>query len=121
MAQLILELPDTLQHQLEGLAQREGVQLPQYILYILTHQVASVYTVQVIPEGAVEQQEMAYLALRQQWGKAKTLPTQIEEVLAKREVVEPEPELKPEVIEKLRQRIEAKQRGIKNRPAPRAS
>ena len=119
MAQLTLELPDTLHHQLEGLAQREGVQLTQYILYILTHQVASVYTVQVMPEEAVAQQEAAYLALRQQWGKAS--PTQVEEVLAKREVVEPEPELKAEVIDKLRQRIEAKQRGMKNRPTHRAS
>ena len=107
MAQLTLELPDTLHHQLEGLAQREGVQLTQYVLYILTQQVASVYTVQVIPEEAIRQQEAAYLALRQQWGKVS--PIQVEEVLAKREVIEPEPELKPEVIVKLRQRIDAKQ------------
>lgn len=106
MAQLMLELPDTLHHQLEGLAQGEGIQLTQYILYILTRQAASVYTVQVMPEEAVVHQEAAYLALRQQWSKAS--PTQVEEVLAKREVVEPEPELKPEVIEKLRQRIEEK-------------
>ena len=118
MAQLTLELPDTLHHQLEGLAQHEGVQLTQYILYILTRQVASVYTVQIMPEEAVAQQEAAYLALRQQWGKAS--PAQVEEVLAKREVAEPEPELKPEVIEKLHQRIEAKQRGVKNRPTRRA-
>jgi hypothetical protein len=108
MTQLILELPDTLHHQLEGLAHHEGVQLTQYILYVLTRQVASVYTVQVIPEETVAQQEAAYLALRQQWGKASS--AQVEEVLAKREVVEPEPELKPEVIEKLRQCIQAKQR-----------
>ncbi len=107
MAQLILELPDTLHHQLEGLAQREGVQLTQYILYILTRQVGSVYTVQVMSEAPVAQQEADYLALRQQWGKAS--PAQVEEVLAKREVVEPEPALKPEVIEKLGQRIEEKQ------------
>lgn len=114
MAQLTLELPDTLHHQLEGLAQHEGVQLTQYILYILTRQVASVYTVQVMPEEAVAQQEAAYLALRQQWGKAS--PAQVEELLAKREAVEPEPELKPEVVERLRRRIEAKQRGETKRP-----
>lgn len=119
MAQLTLELPDTLHHQLEGLAQHEGVQLTHYILYLLTRQVESVYTVQVMPEEAVAEQKAAYLALRQQWGKAS--PAQVEEVLAKREVVEPEPELKPEVVEKLRQRIEAKQPGLKNRPTPRAS
>lgn len=108
MAQLTLELPDTLHHQLEGLAQREGVQLTQYILYILTRQVGSVYTVQVMSEASVAEQEADYLALRQQWGKAS--PHQVEEVLAKRNVVKPEPELKPDVVEKLRQRIEAKQR-----------
>ena len=108
MAQLTLELPDTLHHQLEGLAQREGVQLTQYILYILTQQVGSEYTVQVMPESSVAQQEAGYLALRQQWRKGS--PAQVEEVLSKREVVEPEPELKPEVIEKLRQRIEVKRK-----------
>ncbi len=106
MAQLMLELPDTLHHQLEGLAQREGVQLTQYILYILTHQVKSVYTVQSMSEEIVAQQEAAYLALRQQWGKASS--SQVEEVLAKREVVEAEPELKAELIEKIRQRIKEK-------------
>ena len=104
MAQLTLELPDTLHHQLEGLAQHEGVQLTHYILYILTRQVDSVYTVQVVPEDVVAEQEANYLALRQQWGKAS--PQQVEEVLAKREMIEPEPGLRPEVIEKLRQRIE---------------
>jgi len=108
MAQLMLELPDTLHRQLAGLAKREGVQLTQYILYILTRQIGSGYTVQVISEESVAQQEADYLALRQQWGKAS--PARVEEILAKREVVEPEPELKPEVIEKLRQRIEEKQR-----------
>jgi predicted HicB family RNase H-like nuclease len=107
MAQLMLELPDTLHHHLEGLAQREGVQLTQYILYILTHQVRSVYTVQIMSEETVAQQEADYLALRQQWGKASS--TQVEEVLAKRAVVEPEPELKPELMEKVRRRIKEKQ------------
>lgn len=109
MAQLTLELPDTLHHHLEGLAQREGVQLTQYILYILSRQAGTVYAVQVTPEEATKQQEADYLALRQQWSQAS--PTPIEEALANREVVEPEAALKPEVIEKVRQRIEEKQRG----------
>ncbi len=108
MAQLMLELPDTLHHQLEGLAQREEVQLTQYILYILTHQVRSVYTVRIMSEESISEQKAAYLALGQQWGKASS--TQVEEVLAKQEVVEPEPGLKPELIEKVGQRIEDKQR-----------
>jgi hypothetical protein len=64
--------------------------------------------VQIIPEEIAAQQEAAYLALRQQWGKAS--PAQVEELLAKREAVEPEPELRPEVIKKLRQRIEENQK-----------
>ncbi len=107
MAQLTLEIPDTLHHQLAGLAEREGIQLTQYILYILTRQVASVYTVQVMPGEAVAQQEAAYVALRQEWGQAS--PAQVEAVLAQRQAVEPEPELRPEVIEKLRQLIAQKQ------------
>ncbi|MDX1520221.1 MAG: toxin-antitoxin system HicB family antitoxin [Anaerolineae bacterium] len=108
MAQLTLDLPDTLHHQLEGLAQREGVQLTQYVLYILTQQAGAAYVVQTMPDVDVVQQEADYLALRQQWRKS---PTQVEEILAKREVVEPEPELKPELIEKVRQRIKKKQEG----------
>lgn len=110
MAQLLIELPDTLHYQLEGLARREGVQLNQYVLYILTRQVSSTYMVQVIPEEAVAQQEADYVALRQQWGKVS--PGQVEEVLARREPIEPEPELKSEVVEKLQRRINEKKSEI---------
>jgi hypothetical protein len=60
----------------------------------------------MVDSPEARQQEAAYLALRQQWGKAS--PAQVEEVLAKREMVEPESELRPEAIEKLRQRNEKK-------------
>ncbi len=108
MTQLILDLPDALQHQLEDLAQHKGMQLTQYILYLLTRQVGLEYTVQVMSEENISQQKAAYMALRQQWGKAS--PAQVTEVLAKREEVEPEPELKPEVINKLHRLMDKKQR-----------
>ena len=107
MAQLTLDLPDTLHEQLAASAQREGVQLQQYILYILARQTGSAYTVQVMTEEDIARQEAEHLALRQAWGAAS--PAQVEEVLAKREEVAPEPELKPDVIEKVRQRIQEKQ------------
>ena len=47
-------------------------------------------TVQIMSGEAIAEQEAAYLALRQEWGKVSS--TQVEEILAKREVVEPEPE-----------------------------
>ena len=39
------------------------------ILYILTHQVGSAYTVQVMSDEAIAQQESDYLALRQERGE----------------------------------------------------
>jgi hypothetical protein len=38
MSRLTLRLPETLHHQLTGLADREGVSLNQYIVYALTRQ-----------------------------------------------------------------------------------
>ncbi|WP_089938285.1 hypothetical protein [Candidatus Entotheonella palauensis] len=108
MAQLQLALPDTLQYQLEKLAQQEGVSLQQYILYILSRQVNLAHTLHMISEDDISQQEINYIHLRQQWGKAS--PKQIEALLATRKEVDPEPELKPEVIEKLHRLMDEKRK-----------
>lgn len=110
MGVLTLELPDTLQHQLEGLARREGVQLAQYILYLLTRQITSPYSVQVVSPENIAQQQMAYTTLLQQWQQSES--SRIDEILAKREVVEPEPELRPEIIAKLQKKITDKRSGL---------
>jgi hypothetical protein len=56
MSQLTLELPQTLHHQLETLAQSEGVSLSQYILFALTRQTTLSYHVQSVPEKDIAQQ-----------------------------------------------------------------
>ncbi len=108
MAQLQLALPDTLQYQLEELARQEGISLQQYILYLLSKQVDLAYTLHIIPKETVTQQETSYISLHQDWGKAS--PEQIEALLATREKVDPEPELKPEVIEKLHRLMDEKRK-----------
>jgi hypothetical protein len=107
MNQVTLRLPDTLYHQLESLANQEGVDLTHYLLYLLTRQVATTYTVQVLSPEEVAQQETDYTNLLQTWQTAST--SKIEEILATRELVEPEPELRPEIVAKLKQKISLRQ------------
>ena len=70
MSRLTLRLPETLHRQLEELAQSEEISLNQYIVYALTRQVTSTYTVQAFPEKAVAQQQATYNALLQTLGEA---------------------------------------------------
>ncbi len=70
MSQLTLPLPKTLHNELEVLADNEGVPLNEYILYILSRQVAQAYTVQVTPKEALEMQETGFKSLLGKWGKA---------------------------------------------------
>ncbi len=105
MSQLTLPLPKTLHHELEVLADNEGVPLNEYILYILSRQVAKAYTVQVTPKEALEMQDAGFKSLLGKWGKAS--PAAVDDILIKREVVEPEPELSPDVVETLKTKIAA--------------
>lgn len=84
MTPLTLQLPETLREQLAQLAEREGVSLEQYIVYTLTRQVSSAYSVQVIPQAKVEQQETAF----QNWiqSSEQCSPTEAAEILAEREL-----------------------------------
>ncbi len=107
MSRLTLRLPETLHHQLTGLADREGVSLNQYIVYALTRQATSAYT--VVPSAeSPEQQEQDFRSLLQQL----TLGGEVEiaSALADREVVEPEPELTPEVLARVRSVISAQKK-----------
>jgi hypothetical protein len=61
------------------------------------------FSVQVLPPEAVAQQRRDFEAFMQSLGSATD--AQVEEFLAQREVVEPEPELQPEIVTKLRQKI----------------
>ncbi len=103
MSQLSLILPETLHQQLINLAEKEGVSLDQYIIYALTRQVTSKYTMIVTSEVDRAQQSQQFEDLLVQLGEAS--PSQIEKTLAKRETIEPEKELTPEIINKFHQLI----------------
>ncbi len=105
MSTLTLQLPETLHHQLEMLARNESVSLDQYIVYALTRQVASAYVVHRLSADAISEQKASYAALRQSLGHAA--PDEIEQALAEREGVTPEPDLTPEAIVNLQNRIAA--------------
>jgi len=103
MGRLTLRLPATLHEQLTTLADREGISLNQYITYALTRQSTLAYTIQAVPELAVREQRASYEALLERLGRAS--PEQIQDALAEREETKPEPELNPEVVERVRARM----------------
>jgi predicted transcriptional regulator len=104
MSRLTLRLPDSLHRQLEQLANNESVSLNQYIVYALTRQITLAYTVQAVPEKAIAEQRAVYSALLQNLGEASF--DEIKKVLDKREKVKPEKGLTPDIIERVRRKIE---------------
>lgn len=110
MARFTLRLPESLHHQLKEQAHLEAVSLNQYIVYALTRHATSPYMVYARSEEEVAQREAHFTALRESLRKGT--PEEIEQALANREVVEPEPRLTPEMVASLRQRIEAKKAAV---------
>lgn len=110
MSRLTLRLPQTLHVQLTDLAETEGVSLNQYIVYALTRQVSLAYTVQPVPEHVIAQQKASFSALLQSLGTASF--DEIELLMSEREEVEPEPELTPEMVQKLQSRIAQKHQAV---------
>ncbi|MFM2313094.1 MAG: hypothetical protein RLZZ04_2370 [Cyanobacteriota bacterium] len=104
MSRLTLRLPETLHQQLTNLAQGEGISLNQYIIYALTRQVTSTYTVQAISKEDIAMQQNNFANLLTQLGEADT--KEIERVLSQREIVQPEPELTPQIINRLKSKIQ---------------
>ena len=104
MSRLTLRLPDTLHQQLIHLAESEGVSLNQYIVYSLTRQSSTNYTIQPIPKQEASQQQSDFTNLLQKLGKAS--PSEIEVALAERETVQPEKKLTPEIIAQFQQRLQ---------------
>jgi len=107
MSELTLQLPDTLVQRLETLAKIEGVSLDHYIVYTLTHQASIADTIQISSPEEIANQKANYSTRLQKAGKISE--AQMDEMLATREVVEPEPDLRPEVIEKVRKLIANRQ------------
>jgi hypothetical protein len=103
MSRLTLRLPETLHAQLEERARRENVSLNQYLVYALTRQVASDYTVVALSPEAVQQQREQFQALLLRLRAAS--PEEIADAMAERELVPPEPGLDPNLVQRLRLRI----------------
>jgi hypothetical protein len=107
MSRLTLRLPETLHQQLTDLADREGVSLNQYIVYALTRQTTSAYTVVPATESPAAQIQDFQSLLEQLRSGTEA---EINATLADREVVEPEPELTPEVLVKVRSVVAAQKK-----------
>jgi hypothetical protein len=63
MSRLTLRLPDTLHHQLSDAAKSEGISLNQYIVYALTRQVTTAYTVRPASASGITEERAAYSTL----------------------------------------------------------
>jgi hypothetical protein len=106
MSVLTLELPDTLYQQLEAQARSEGTPLAQFVLTKLIPQESFHYHVEAIPAEVQEQEREAFARLM---GSAPpATDEEMKRFLAEREPVEPEPDLSPEVVARLRQRWQSK-------------
>ncbi len=112
MSRLTLRLPETLHQQLAKVAEQEGVSLNQYIVYALTRQTANspirgftVDTISAQPDLEIEQQRSLFEALKDGLGEASA--ADIDSILADREVVSCEPELTTEMIDRLREKLQA--------------
>jgi hypothetical protein len=103
MSRLTLRLPESLHQQLVHLAEREQVSLNQCIVYLLTRQVTSAYTIQPIAEPDIAQQQQAFEVLLRNLGQVSSI--EIDTILAERDQIEPEPELDSETIARLQKRI----------------
>lgn len=106
MARLTLRLPETLHQQLEAQAEAEGVSLNQYIVFALTRQITTAYSVQTVPEKVIAEQRAQYSLLLQSLGQASF--DEIAAALAEREPVTPEAGLTPEIVTRLRDRMQNK-------------
>jgi hypothetical protein len=103
VSRLTLRLPETLHQQLASLAEREGVSLNQYIVYALTRQTTSAYTVKMVSEAEVEREEQAFQSLISRWRQVS--PAEVESILAARDPAEPEPELSADLVARIKERI----------------
>jgi len=102
MSRLTLRLPDTLHRRLAEAAGREGVSLNQYLVYLLAQGAASPYSVRPMSDAEIRKQREAFDALLDETGSVTG--QELQETIDERDVVEPEPGLTPELIERLQAR-----------------
>ena len=109
MGRLTVRLPDTLHHQLTNLAGSEGVSLNQYIVYALTRQTTLAYTVQEVPKAKMEEDRASFEKLLKGLGSQVT-EEKVEQILAERDVVEPDSELEQKAVNRLKNQMSEKRR-----------
>ena len=101
-----LQLPKSLYRNLEALAEKEAVPMNQYIIYVLTRQVAEKYIIRVLPDENIIRQKESFNQLLNKWGK--TISSKIDEILDKRDLFNPEETLSKEKINRLQKMITQK-------------
>ena len=121
MGRFTLRIPKTLHSELEVLAKGEGISLNQYIIYTLTQKVTAeklvtegkeltseqarfLANVKLVSPEQVAEQKSAFEALLSRLGP-KATDEEVERYLSEREIVTPEPELEPEAVNRLKERI----------------
>ena len=130
MGRFTVRLPRTLHQEIDQLAKGEGISLNQYIVYALTEKVTLeklvlgqdgeqkeltpekarlLANIRLIPPEQVAEQYVSFEALLSGLGVPAS-DEEVEQYLSEREPVQPEPDLKPEAVIQLRERIaQAKQ------------
>jgi hypothetical protein len=103
MSKVEISVPDTLFYQLQSMAMKEGVSLEQYIVFALTRQTMLTPAIHKVPKKDVERQCKDFTERMKRLGKSS--PEELEKTLRERERVEPEPDLNPEIVARLEQRI----------------
>jgi len=103
MSQIEISLPETLLCQLEITARREGISLEQYILFALTRQTMLTTAIRNVSEEDAEQQRKDFAERIKRLGKASF--EELDEILRERETVVTGPDLKPEIVSRLKNRI----------------
>ncbi len=103
MANIQINIPDTLRYQLEYISQNEGISVEKYIVYALTRQIMLTPLIHKVPEKDVAYQHHDFTERIRRFGKVSY--DELENILEERETAIPEPALKPEVISRLKQRI----------------
>ncbi len=107
MSRLTLRLPKTLHERLSQLAESEGVSLNQYIVYSLTRQIGSSYTVQLLSESSINQQE----ANLQKWiqSSESCSETEAAKILAEREPAPTQVQLSPNTVTRFQSMLQQNQ------------
>lgn len=103
MSQIEISVPETLLYQLETVARSEGVPLEQYILSALTRHTMLTPFIRNVSEEDAEYQHKNFTERIKRFGKASS--EELEKILRERESVMPEPDLKPETVLRLKNRI----------------